>query len=86
MSIRDFFEKFDNTCDPIGVTSFNWTAKGIGFGQFYFYFNEKDGYIHCENECMSRETIKEILNRMVDECVLDCPRDGDGLPANYNPK
>jgi hypothetical protein len=48
---------------------FDWSAKGIGFGQFYFY-QDKYGVIHCDNECMSKEFIKRILCSMVDQCEL----------------
>lgn len=46
-----------------------WAVNDVGFGQFYFY--EKDGKIHCDNECMSKEFIKKVLNDMIDDCILD---------------
>lgn len=87
MSLENFFNSFTDSCEPNGHAEFNWSAKGRGFGSMYFYM-DKDGYVHCENEIMSREFIKEMLCKMVDNCVLDCPgqHDGDGLPEGYSPK
>jgi hypothetical protein len=50
----------------------NWSAKGIGFGQLYFYTD--NGLIYCDNELMDKEFIKQVLCQMVDDCVLTCPR------------
>jgi hypothetical protein len=91
MSLREFFDRFDESCEPVGTASFQWTAKGVGFGGMYFYFDKKDSYVHCENEIMSRKFLKEMLCHMVDNCVLDCPNEQhadtgiNGLPPNYNP-
>jgi len=46
-----------------------WTKENFGFGELYFYL--KDGQVHCDNECMDKDTIKEILCSMVDICILD---------------
>jgi len=87
MSLTDFFNKFDNGCTPVGHAEFEWTAKGVGFGGMYFYLNKEDGYVHCENEAMSREFLKEMLCQMVDNCVLDCARhEADKYPKGYNPQ
>jgi hypothetical protein len=90
MSLRKFFDSFDDTCEPVGLADFQWTAKGIGFGGMYFYFNKEDSYVHCENELMSREFMKQAFCKMVDNCVLDCPGQWDdateGKPPGYDPK
>jgi len=92
MSLKEFFNQFGDSCEPDGHGGYNWSAKGRGFGNFYFYKNDKDGYVWCGNEIMSREFIKDMLCKMVDNCVLDCPGYGDGderdsgLPPNYNPQ
>ena len=85
------FDKFEDSCSPdIGRTAhFRWSAKGFGFGELYFYVDKKDGYVHCDNELMGREFIKDMLCHMVDNCVLTCPGSYDktgGLPPNYVPR
>ena len=90
MSLKEFFDSFDDCCTPTGMASFEWSAKGCGFGGMYFYFDEKDSYVHCENEIMGREFLKRMLCNMVDNCVLDCPGQWDeateGKPPGYDPK
>jgi len=90
MSLREFFNKFDDTCEPQGNVSFQWTSKGVGFGGMYFYLDKTDGYVHCDNEIMGREFLKRMLCLMVDNCVLDCPGQWDeatgGKPPGYDPK
>lgn len=88
MSLDNFFNSLEDRCEPAGFADYKWSAKGRGFGGFYFYVDKKDGYVHCDNEIMSREFLKDMLCKMVDNCVLDCPgsNDGDGLPPNYAPK
>lgn len=51
-----------------------WGAQGVGFGQLAFY-QGKDDKPHCSNECMSREFIRQALNKWVDELVLDEERE-----------
>ncbi len=54
---------------PIGCedpVQFSWGKPGTGFGQLLFYI--KDGELLCDNECMSKEFIKERLCKMVDDC------------------
>ncbi len=70
MSLHEMFEKLDDACVPNGGSQFQWTAKGVGFGEFYFY--EEDGKIKCSNELMGKEFIKRMLCKMVDECELTC--------------
>lgn len=89
MSLQAFFDSFEDGCGPRGTASFQWAAKGIGFGGMYFYFDPKDGYVHCDNEAMGREFIKRMLGQMVDNCVLDCPGDFEetgGKPPGYTPR
>ncbi len=49
--------------------SIRWGKPGVGFGEFYIY--KKDDKIRIENECMSKDFIKEILCHLVDEAELD---------------
>lgn len=46
----------------------SWCKSGVGFGEFTFY--NKKGKIYCNNETMSKEFIKEMLCKMVDDCIL----------------
>lgn len=71
MSLQDFFDSCGDYCKPDGNGGYNWSVKGLGFGQFYFYI--KDDKIMCSNELMGKEFIKKMLCQLVDECVLDCP-------------
>ncbi len=68
MSIQDFLDKCDNKITLPQPVHIQFSIKGFGFGELYFH--EKDNVIHCENECMSKDRIKQILSQMVDECVL----------------
>jgi hypothetical protein len=57
-----------------GDVYFDWGAS-IGFGQLSFNVDET-GKITIENECMSKETCRQILyafvDKIVDEGELDC--------------
>ncbi len=68
MSIKDLLDSCENDCS--GTGTFHWSMEGFGFGQLHFYIGE-DGKTHCHNECMSNERVKEILNILVDNCVMD---------------
>ncbi len=81
MSIQKFFDSMENKCEPVkfepetgnlanSTAFFSWSQHGRGFGNIYFYFND-EGELHCDNECMSKERIKEILGYMVDQAVFD---------------
>ena len=70
MSIKKLMDSMPNTCEVIGTATLSWTMEGVGFGQVRFYVGE-DGKTHCDNECMSNERIKKILNTLVDTCVMD---------------
>jgi hypothetical protein len=54
-----------------GDIDISWTAEGIGFGHLAFY--EKDGKIYCNNEYMSKGFIRRVLNKLVDESILNDP-------------
>ena len=43
-----------------------------GFGNFTFY--EENGKLICDNECMDRESVKDALMFLGDNCIL---KDGD---------
>jgi hypothetical protein len=47
-----------------------WQTASAGFGEVRFYRGE-DGRVHCENECMSRDFVKSVLMRLVDDAVWD---------------
>mgnify|MGYP000604239507 CR=1 FL=1 len=68
-NIRKSFEKIEDSCDPTDGVTFEWTAKGCGFGQLYFYHN-KAGKLLCSSETMSKDFIKRMLCQMVDDCEL----------------
>lgn len=70
MSIQDFFDNCGNGVDLIGSFQLNWSVAGVGFGQFYFYTDE-DGRVHIDNECMGKAFIKQVLNMMVDDAILE---------------
>lgn len=69
MSIQDFLDKCENKITLHESVHIGFSVKGFGFGELQFYETD-DGIIHCNNECMSKERIKQILSLMVDECVL----------------
>lgn len=42
----------------------DWSVKGRGFGQYTFY---RDGdKLICDNECDSRQSVKDVLSVLVD--------------------
>lgn len=47
----------------------SWARRGVGFGVFSFYQKGKKLYI--ANECMKKEFIKEVLNALVDNSILE---------------
>lgn len=71
MSLLEAFGRFKDSCEPTDGVQFSWMAKDIGFGSMYFYISEKDGMVHCNNEYMSKDFLKRMLCKMVDDCVLD---------------
>lgn len=76
MALHEMFEKIEDNCTPDRCTVFNWQAKSVGFGQFYFS-TEKDGTVHCDNEGMSKAFIKRMLCQMVDNAVMSIPNKKD---------
>ena len=65
---------------------FNWSWMGCGFGQLSVELDREKGEIVCENECMSRDSIRKILHAyadfIADRCVLaDNPE--DVAPVDY---
>jgi len=44
---------------------FAWSITGFGFGTTTFYY--EDGKLKCDNETMSKESIKKILCAFVDK-------------------
>jgi hypothetical protein len=54
-----------------GGFSVAWSVKGIGYGEFSFWV--KDGKLRCDNECMSKDFIKLILGKLVDDAILVNP-------------
>lgn len=69
-TIQEMFDSMENTCVPCNGVQFDWSATGVGFGQFYFYEGD-GGKLHCSNETMGKDFIKKMLCQMVDDCVLD---------------
>lgn len=58
---------------PIEITGihsasayFDWSWAGRGFGQLSFSFDRETGKITCNNECMSRESVRELLHAFAD--------------------
>ena len=56
------FELTPSLYHPIVI---NWSEMGRGFGEYIFY--QKDGKIYCLNESDSKETVKRMLCKMVDQ-------------------
>lgn len=69
---REMFESVPDFCEPKDTFTIVWGVKKVGWGELEFYVGQ-DKKVHCQNECMSKEFIKEQLCRMIDECVLDDP-------------
>ena len=51
---------------------FDWSLPGLGWGQLRFY--EENGKLMCANECMKKETVKKILDQLVDMSELEDER------------
>ena len=45
---------------------FDWSWAGKGFGQLSFSMNRETGVITCNNECMSRDSVRLLLHAMAD--------------------
>jgi hypothetical protein len=68
MTVESLLDKIPNSVNLSNEFTVEWTSTNIGFGLFKFY--TKDDVIYCDNECMSKEFIKQILCDMVDNSVL----------------
>ena len=67
--LKDMFDGIQDSCEMQTDGIFvNWTAKGTGFGQFYFYY--ENDQLMCDSETMGKEFIKRMLCQMVDDCEL----------------
>lgn len=47
-----------------GVMAVEWIAKDIGFGQLLFY--ERKGRLHCQTECMDKDFVKAVMDKLLD--------------------
>lgn len=72
MSIQDFLDSCGDGVDLHQPFTISWSMKGVGFGQYRFYTDE-NGQLHIDNECMSKNSIKRVLEIMVDNAILDDP-------------
>ena len=54
----------NNECEGFVI---QWSAN-IGFGEYTFY--KKDGKWYADNECMSKEFGKKLLEKFLDEVIL----------------
>lgn len=50
-----------------GSAYFDWYRNGTGFGQLSFSVDPTTKRITCENECMSRKSVRKILHAFADE-------------------
>ena len=75
--MRSLSEIFDKCPDDVSIVNpihLQFSMKGFGFGEVRFYQDAETGTIYCDNECMSKDTIKQILSMMVDQSTLNHPR------------
>ena len=70
MSIKKFLDCCNNYCDVNGTALFEFSKAGFGFGQIYFFIGD-DGKTHCNNECMSKETVKDFMNMLIDNAIFE---------------
>jgi hypothetical protein len=54
--------------DRVGF-SVSWIQKNRGFGEYTFFM--KDGKLCCDNECDSKEQVKYLLCKMVDDAKFN---------------
>lgn len=77
-NLRKGFENIEDSCTLSGASVlFEWSAKGCGFGQLYFYQAE-DGKLHCDSETMGKEFVKRMLCQMVDDAEFRDYKDFPG--------
>jgi len=53
-----------------GVFEISWSEKGRGFGTYTFFQEKQSGNWMIDNECDSREAIKEVICRLIDKLPL----------------
>ncbi len=58
-------EPFDN--DSYAGIRICWSETGCGFGEYTFSINKKTGEFNLDNECMRKETVTRIIDRIIDE-------------------
>jgi len=63
--LQAMFAEMEDHCEPTNGASFEWSAKGVGFGTFYFYHDGDK--VACDSETMSKEFVKRMLCQMVDD-------------------
>lgn len=66
--LQAMFATMEDHCEPTNGASFEWSAKGVGFGNFYFYHG--DGKVMCDSETMSKDFVKRMLCQMVDDSTF----------------
>ena len=69
--IQEFFAACPNRTVPIdGPIGICWSLEGTGVGELWFGWDAGAGTVYCDSEMMSKESVKEILCNMVDNCEL----------------
>ena len=63
----------DNEEEAKTPIQFCWGMNGFGWGTTTFYY--ENGVLKCDNECMSKEMIKQLLCAFVDRAVFDDRRE-----------
>lgn len=64
-------EKLEGIVGVEGDAIIHWNVKGVGFGLFYIIeWNNDTGQVIIDNEGMSRDFIKQVLCKMVDDAIL----------------
>lgn len=66
-------QKFGN----LGGFAIDWVAKSAGCGTMSVYIDKEDGKIHCQNEYMGKQFLKDVLCKLVDEMILDDTKEND---------
>lgn len=68
--LQKFFDQCPEEVSIEGSLHIRWSMPGVGFGEYYIYKRD-DGGIGISNECMRKDSIKNVLNTLVDKAVLD---------------
>ena len=56
---------------------FDWSWAGKGFGQLSFSLDRENGKLSCNNECMSRDSVRELLRAFADHIADTVELEGD---------